>query len=122
MLKDSEKNQAGEASGTGKTDIQNAQEAWIESVSSAIRSVRSIYDVATVLDRISDETGRIRGSGRPSMQDRQRAKLFLTHMELVMNDLERIETQEHGASRESAGRFAEFEGRIRSIRDELDRL
>lgn len=121
MLNDSEKTQAGEASGTDKMDSRGDQETWIEEISAAIHNVQSINDVEIVLDSISDEIGRIRGSGRFHIQHRQQAVLFLTFIRLVMNDLERIETQKHGASKELAGRFAELEGRIRIIRDEIER-
>ncbi len=122
MHKDNELVREEGSSEKNERESGNPQETWIEGVLWSILTVKNIEELAVILDKMSGEIEQMQGSGQVTVQDRQRMALSLTYIRLVLNDLDRIETQKCSASKESACRFVELEGRIRSIHDQLDRI
>jgi hypothetical protein len=54
-----------------------------------------------------------------SIQDAQNAANSLTRVQLILNELERVEVRERGASREMAERIVTFQNKIRMLRFEI---
>ena len=86
-----------------------------------VQEPKTVEDLARMLDDLSNDVKQLRGARPLSMQDVQRLGGSLTRVQLVLNELERIEIGERGISPESAGRFQALEGRIRALRDDLYR-
>jgi hypothetical protein len=77
--------------------------------------VKNVNDLELLIEQLSQEIERKRGYGRLSIRDAQQSTASLTRLQLLLNELERLEVQERGASREMAMCFYELESRIREM-------
>lgn len=85
------------------------------------RKAKNIDDLELIIERLSKEIAGLRESGPLSFPEVQRMTNSLTRVQLVLNELERLDLQERGDRRYMAGRFAALESSIRTIRDDLYR-
>ena len=76
-------------------------------------------ELASIVERLSNEIGRMREAGPLSFADVQKAASALTRAQLVLNELERVELCDRGVSRELAERFVALENRMRTLRDDI---
>jgi TolA-binding protein len=72
-----------------------------------------------MIERLSADVAGLRRNGPLSVQDAQKVASSITEAQLQLNELERVDIREHGVSREMAERFAQLDGRIRTLRYEL---
>jgi len=120
MFIDHAKRQTGAGpAGNDRADQGGALQADKEGVSATIDSILSMHDVAAVLDGIAAAVERICEQGHLSVRHAQEAANMLTQLQLAMNDLERIELQEHGVSAELAEWLVVIQSGIKAIRDTL---
>jgi hypothetical protein len=78
-------------------------------------------EIGRTIERLSQDIAGLRRKGPLSVQDAQKVASALTQAKLQLNELERVELQKNGVSRELAERLAELEHGIRSIREGLSR-
>ncbi len=102
------------ASGNDETS-----QAQMERVSAAIGSILSMHDVAAVLDGIAAAVERVCDHGHLRVRHAQEVANMLTRLQLALNELQRVELQEHGSSAEMAEWFVALQNGIRAIRDTL---
>jgi hypothetical protein len=85
------------------------------------REVMNADEIGRTIERLSQDVAGLRRNGPLSVQDAQKVASALTQAKLQLNELERVELQKNGVSRELAECLAELEHGIRSIREELSR-
>ncbi len=83
------------------------------------KEIQNTAELASLVERLEERFRDMRGSGGLDVQSVQVVADSLTRFQLLLNELERIEVHGNGVTREAAGRFAELESRIRSLRREL---
>jgi hypothetical protein len=93
----------------------------MESMMRRIHEARTLGDLEAILEQLSSEVQRMRSAGSVCARDAQAVANSLNQVRLVMSDLERIEVQRHGVSRDLAGRFLELDVMIRDIGNQLGR-
>jgi hypothetical protein len=81
----------------------------------------SADEIGRAIERLSQHVAGLRRSGPLSVQDAQKVASALTQAKLQLNELERVELQKNGVSKELTGRLAELEHGIRSVREDLSR-
>jgi len=81
----------------------------------------SADEIGRTIERLSRDIADLRRNGPLSLHDVQRVAIALTKAQLKLNELERVELQRRGVSRELAARLTELEHGIRSIREDLRR-
>ena len=76
----------------------------------------NVDDLALLIEQLSCTIMGMRKHGPLSIEYTQHAAGSLTRMQLLLNDLERVEMQVRGISRETADRFTALRCRIQEIR------
>jgi len=87
-----------------------------------IFQIDGIAGVMPALETLGREITRLRGSERVSAGEVQSLASDLTRIRLLLNELERKDVCENGASKEAAVRCLELEGMIRVLRSDLDQI
>jgi uncharacterized small protein (DUF1192 family) len=77
--------------------------------------VMNVTDLELLIEQLSQEIERKRGQGPLSIRHVQQSAASLTRLQLLLNEIERFEAQERGASREMAGLFYELASRMRAM-------
>ena len=83
----------------------------------AAPEVNTMDDFLLMIEEVSRELRDFRDRGALNDQDAKRAKGSLDRLQHTLMELERSEVRKNGVSRGAADRFAELEGRIRSLQD-----
>jgi len=89
---------------------------------SALHNVKNVNDLELLMVQLSQEIERKCGYGPLSVRDAQQSAASLIGLRLLLNEFERLEVQERGASRELADRYLELEGRLKEITNDLGRV
>ena len=84
-----------------------------------IKEAKTIGELALMVDELGEAFRAMRANGGLGVQDVQQVATSLTRLQLLLNELERVEVRGNGASREAAERFVELGSRIRTMRGEL---
>lgn len=74
-------------------------------------------DFLLMIEVVSREISTIRSRGILSDQDAKQAEGSLDRLQRMLTELERSEVRRNGVTRGAADKFAELEGRIRSLKD-----
>lgn len=84
-----------------------------------IKEAKTTGELTLLVDQLGETFRSMRAAGGLSVQDVQQVASSLTRLQLLLNELERVEVHGKGASRDAVERFVELEGRIRFMRGEL---